>query len=118
MTTVRSATASFFDRVLLWADVRVPAPGALLRAHLLMDFRGQQIGRARATCPEAMITALFWVVGEYLLLGGVERSCPGPQCDWNGAACWPSEVKGRPGGWTVARLRGYTGFCNNQRGRS
>lgn len=70
MTTAYSASASVFDRVLRWADIRVHAFRALLRAYVLMDFRSQQFGRATATGPKALITPLFWVVGQYLLLNG------------------------------------------------
>ncbi|NLF32696.1 MAG: hypothetical protein GX591_17610 [Planctomycetes bacterium] len=50
-------------------DVRMFA--ALLRAFLLMDFRSQHFGRATATGPKALISPLFWVIGQYLIIGGL-----------------------------------------------
>ena len=56
------------DRVLRGAGVSPRPFRALLRAYVLMDFRSQQFGRATASKPKDLITPLFWVVGQYLLL--------------------------------------------------
>jgi hypothetical protein len=56
------------DRVLRRLGVRPRPYRALLRAYVLMDFRSQQFGRATASKPKDLITPLFWVVGQYLLL--------------------------------------------------
>ncbi|HEY0377803.1 MAG TPA: hypothetical protein VGC87_12830 [Pyrinomonadaceae bacterium] len=56
------------DRVLRRLGVRPRPFRALLRAYVLMDFRSQQFGRATAAKPKDLITPLFWVVGQYLLL--------------------------------------------------
>lgn len=57
------------NRVLRSLGVRPRPFRALLRAYVLMDFRSQQFGRATASKPKDLITPLFWVVGQYLLLG-------------------------------------------------
>lgn len=59
---------TFTNRVLRVLGVRVRPFRALLRAYVLMDFRSQQFGRATASKPKDLITPLFWVVGQYLLL--------------------------------------------------
>jgi hypothetical protein len=69
----RSITGSvhaptFTNRVLRVMGVRVRPFRALLRAYVLMDFRSQQFGRATGSKPKDLITPLFWVVGQYLLL--------------------------------------------------
>ncbi|HKQ51829.1 MAG TPA: hypothetical protein VJT74_05635 [Pyrinomonadaceae bacterium] len=56
------------DRVLRRVGVRPRPYRALVRAYVLMDFRSQQFGRATASKPKDLITPLFWVVGQYLLL--------------------------------------------------
>jgi hypothetical protein len=59
---------SMTDRLLRRLGVRPRPFRALLRAYVLMDFRSQQFGRATAAKPKDLITPLFWVVGQYLLL--------------------------------------------------
>jgi hypothetical protein len=58
----------FADRVLRSMDLSVRQFRALLRAYVLMDFRSQQFGRATASKSQDLITPLFWVIGQYLLL--------------------------------------------------
>jgi hypothetical protein len=60
--------ATLVNRVLRLWGIRVRPFRALLRAYVLMDFRSQQFGRATASKPKDLITPLFWVVGQYLLL--------------------------------------------------
>lgn len=57
-----------FNRFLRRLGLRPRPFRALLRAYVLMDFRSQQFGRATASKPKDLITPLFWVVGQYLLL--------------------------------------------------
>ena len=59
---------SLTDRVLRRLGVRPRPYRALVRAYALMDFRSQQFERATAAKPKDLITPLFWVVGQYLLL--------------------------------------------------
>lgn len=56
------------NRVLRLWGVRVRPFRALLRAYVLMDFRIQQFGSATASKPKDLISPLFLVVGQYLLL--------------------------------------------------
>ncbi len=63
-----ATTTGLADRVLRRLGVRPRPYRALLRAYVLMDFRSQQFGRATAAKPKDLITPLFWVVGQYLLL--------------------------------------------------
>lgn len=42
---------------------------ALVKAYFLMDFRNQQFGKSTATGPKALITPLFWVLGQNLMIG-------------------------------------------------
>lgn len=65
------AAASGLDRLLRRAGLSARSFRALLHAFLLMDLRSQHFGRATATKPNALISPLFWVVGQYLLIGGV-----------------------------------------------
>ncbi|HEX8920733.1 MAG TPA: hypothetical protein VF766_04615 [Pyrinomonadaceae bacterium] len=65
---VQAPETKLTDRVLRLLGVRVRPFRALLRAYVLMDFRSQQFGRATASKPKDLITPLFWVVGQYLLL--------------------------------------------------
>ena len=51
-------------------DIDSRAFHALLRAYLLMDFRSQHFGRATGAHHSELMTPLFWVVGQYLLVGG------------------------------------------------
>ncbi|HKQ99323.1 MAG TPA: hypothetical protein VJT09_01545, partial [Pyrinomonadaceae bacterium] len=67
-TSVYAPDRKIANRVLRAAGVRVRPFRALLRAYVLMDFRSQQFGRATASKPKDLITPLFWVVGQYLLL--------------------------------------------------
>lgn len=66
--SVHAPATTFTNRVLRVMGVRVRPFRALLRAYVLMDFRSQQFGRATASKPKDLITPLFWVVGQYLLL--------------------------------------------------
>lgn len=66
--SVHAPAETFMNRVLRAMGVRVRPFRALLRAYVLMDFRSQQFGRATASKPKDLITPLFWVVGQYLLL--------------------------------------------------
>ncbi len=66
--TTNIPPTSLADRVLRRLGVRPRPYRALLRAYVLMDFRSQQFGRATASKPKDLITPLFWVVGQYLLL--------------------------------------------------
>jgi hypothetical protein len=59
------------DRLLMWADISPRPFRGLTRAYALMDFRSQEFGRATATGPKALISPLFWVVGQFLLLSGL-----------------------------------------------
>ena len=65
---------SLTDRLLRRLGVRPRPFRALLRAYVLMDFRSQQYGRATASKPKDLITPLFWVVGQYLLLGFISSA--------------------------------------------
>lgn len=65
---VHATDKSLLNRVLRVLGIRVRPFRALLRAYVLMDFRSQQFGRATASKPKDLITPLFWVVGQYLLL--------------------------------------------------
>lgn len=62
------------NRVLRSLGVRPRPFRALLRAYVLMDFRSQQFGRATASKPKDLITPLFWVVGQYLLLSFISSA--------------------------------------------
>lgn len=66
--TTDATDTGLADRVLRRLGVRPRPYRALLRAYVLMDFRSQQFGRATASKPKDLITPLFWVVGQYLLL--------------------------------------------------
>lgn len=66
--SVHAPDTTFANRVLRVLGIRVRQFRALLRAYVLMDFRSQQFGRATASKPKDLITPLFWVVGQYLLL--------------------------------------------------
>lgn len=66
--TTDATTTGSADRLLRRLGVRPRPFRALLRAYVLMDFRSQQFGRATASKPKDLITPLFWVVGQYLLL--------------------------------------------------
>jgi hypothetical protein len=68
MESVHAADTTFSNRVLRRLGISVRPFRALLRAYVLMDFRSQQFGRATAVKPKDLITPLFWVVGQYLLL--------------------------------------------------
>lgn len=70
-TTIRTFITSLSNRLLRWADINVHMFRALVHAYLLMDFRNQHFGRATATGPTELVTPLFWVVGQYLLVGGI-----------------------------------------------
>jgi hypothetical protein len=59
------------NRILRRLGVSARPFRALLRAYVLMDFRSQQYGRATAAKPKDLITPLFWVVGQYLLLSAI-----------------------------------------------
>jgi hypothetical protein len=65
---VDATRTTLTDRVLRRLGVRPRPFRALLRAYVLMDFRSQQFGRATAAKPKDLITPLFWIVGQYLLL--------------------------------------------------
>jgi hypothetical protein len=65
---VQTSDTKLSNRLLRLWGVRVRPFRALLRAYVLMDFRSQQFGRATASKPKDLITPLFWVVGQYLLL--------------------------------------------------
>ncbi|MFT5523530.1 MAG: hypothetical protein ACI9HK_001477 [Pirellulaceae bacterium] len=62
---VRTST---FDRALMALAIEPVAFRALMKAYLLMDFRNQQFGRATHTGPKELITPLFWVLGQNLLI--------------------------------------------------
>jgi hypothetical protein len=66
--SVHAPARRFTDRVLCAMGVSVRPFRALLRAYVLMDFRSQQFGRATASKSQDLITPLFWVIGQYLLL--------------------------------------------------
>jgi hypothetical protein len=66
--SVHAPAETFTNRILRAMGVRVRPFRALLRAYVLMDFRSQQFGRATGSKPKDLITPLFWVVGQYLLL--------------------------------------------------
>src|SRR4051812_43625265 len=66
--SVHAPSLPFIDRVLGRLGISVRPFRALLRAYILMDFRSQQFGRATASKPKDLITPLFWVIGQYLLL--------------------------------------------------
>jgi hypothetical protein len=66
--SVHAPSLPFTDRVLRRLGISVRPFRALLRAYVLMDFRSPQFGRATAAKPKDLITPLFWVVGQYLLL--------------------------------------------------
>ncbi len=66
--SVHAPAETFTNRVLRVMGVRVRPFRALLRAYVLMDFRSQQFGRATGSKAKDLITPLFWVVGQYLLL--------------------------------------------------
>ena len=66
-----SNNRSLFDRLLRRAGISPRPFRALVGAFLLMDFRNQQFGRSTATGPKAVITPLFWVVGQNVILSGV-----------------------------------------------
>ncbi|HUQ32250.1 MAG TPA: hypothetical protein VM095_09020 [Pyrinomonadaceae bacterium] len=68
MESVHAPTLTFTNRVLRRLSISVRPFRALLRAYVLMDFRSQQFGRATGAKPKDLITPLFWVVGQYLLL--------------------------------------------------
>jgi hypothetical protein len=59
---------TLINRLLRLLGVNVRPFRALFRAYVLMDFRSQQFGRATASKPKDLITPLFWVIGQYLLL--------------------------------------------------
>lgn len=65
---VHAPATTFTNRVLRVMGVRVRPFRVLLRAYVLMDFRSQQFGRATGSKAKDLITPLFWVVGQYLLL--------------------------------------------------
>jgi hypothetical protein len=66
--SLHAPAETFTNRVLRALGVRVRPFRALLRAYVLMDFRSQQFGRATGSKAKDLITPLFWVVGQYLLL--------------------------------------------------
>lgn len=66
--SVHTPATTLTNRVLRGMGVRVRPFRALLRAYVLMDFRSQQFGRATGSKAKDLITPLFWVVGQYLLL--------------------------------------------------
>ena len=66
--SVQAPVETLTNRILRAMGVRVRPFRALLRAYVLMDFRSQQFGRATASKAQDLITPLFWVVGQYLLL--------------------------------------------------
>jgi hypothetical protein len=66
--SVSEPARRFTDRVLCAMGVHVRPFRALLRAYVLMDFRSQQFGRATASKSQDLITPLFWVIVQYLLL--------------------------------------------------
>lgn len=63
------APISRLDRILLRASIDPQAYRALIRSYLLMDFRNQQFGKSTATGPKALISPLFWVLGQNLIMG-------------------------------------------------
>ena len=69
--SVQTADTSFSNRILRGLGIRVRPFRALLRAYVLMDFRSQQFGRATASKPKDLVTPLFWVIGQYLLLSAI-----------------------------------------------
>lgn len=69
--SVETSDNSFSNRLLRGLGIRVRPFRALLRAYVLMDFRSQQFGRATASKPKDLVTPLFWVVGQYLLLSAI-----------------------------------------------
>lgn len=69
--SVQTSDDRFSNRILRGLGIRVRPFRALLRAYVLMDFRSQQFGRATASKPKDLITPLFWVVGQYLLLSAL-----------------------------------------------
>jgi hypothetical protein len=69
--SVQASKLTPLNRILRYLGIRVRPFRALLRAFVLMDFRSQQFGRATASKPQDLITPLFWVVGQYLLLSAI-----------------------------------------------
>ncbi|MFN0055639.1 MAG: hypothetical protein ACKV0T_26115 [Planctomycetales bacterium] len=57
------------DRFLDRLSIDPVAYRALVRAYFLMDFRNQHYGKSTATGPKALITPLFWVLGQNLIMG-------------------------------------------------
>ncbi|MHC4404289.1 MAG: hypothetical protein ACYTG0_31935 [Planctomycetota bacterium] len=71
MTAPGRLDPSWLDSLLQRLGVRARVFHALVHAYLLMDFRNQQFARATASGPKALITPLFWVVGQNLLMSGI-----------------------------------------------
>lgn len=96
MTTVRSATASFFELVLQWADIRVPALDAqyLLLGGVDAD-HSHHGGHLRR--PSGFPGSLIAPGDGGVRLASLDRASS-------------VDVKGHQGGWTVARLGEYTVF--------
>lgn len=65
----RSGTAG--DRFLSWLGIHARSFRALLAVFVVMDLRSQFFGRATASKPTEAISPLFWIVGQYLILGGL-----------------------------------------------
>jgi hypothetical protein len=58
-----------FDALLTRLSIEPPMFRALVRAYVLMDFRNQQFARSTASGPKAVISPLFWVLGQNLIVG-------------------------------------------------
>ncbi|HZN32703.1 MAG TPA: hypothetical protein VFB80_02760 [Pirellulaceae bacterium] len=58
-----------FDALLTRLSIEPRMFRALVRAFVLMDFRNQQFARSTATGPKAVISPLFWVLGQNLIVG-------------------------------------------------
>ena len=67
--TLGSTVSRAFDALLMRLSIEPRMFRALIRAYVLMDFRNQQFARSTATGPKAVISPLFWVLGQNLIVG-------------------------------------------------
>ena len=58
-----------FDGLLTRLSIEPRMFRALIRAYVLMDYRNQQFARSTASGPKAVISPLFWVLGQNLIVG-------------------------------------------------
>lgn len=66
--SVQAPDPTMTERALRSLGIRARPFRALLKAYVLMDFRSQQFGRVTVSKPHDLLTPLFWVTGQCLLL--------------------------------------------------